>query len=60
MNACAVAVLLCRHIPAASPIAALFALSVGASRVALGLHYASDVAAGAALGGALALALAAG
>jgi undecaprenyl-diphosphatase len=54
MNAFAVAVLVVAHVPAAGLGAFVAALSVGASRVVLQLHYASDVAAGAALGSVLA------
>ena len=54
MNAFAVAVLVAAHVPAAGPGAFVVALSVGASRVVLQLHYPSDVAAGAVLGSVLA------
>jgi undecaprenyl-diphosphatase len=54
MNAFAVAVLVSARVPAAAPVALVVASSIGASRIALGLHYPSDVAAGALLGGALA------
>ncbi len=40
-------------LPALAPLVALVALLVAASRVILGVHYPSDVAAGAALGGLL-------
>ncbi len=54
MNAFAVAVLVSARVPVAAPAAMVIASSIGASRVVLGLHYASDVVAGAVLGSALA------
>jgi undecaprenyl-diphosphatase len=54
MNAFAVAVLISAHVPAAAPALLVIASSIGASRVVLGLHYPSDVVAGAVLGSALA------
>lgn len=50
LHAVAYAILLSWHYPRWSPLLATFALLVSASRVALGLHYPSDVLAGAALG----------
>ena len=50
MNAFAIATVLALRFPALSPGLLLLATSVGASRVVLGLHFASDVWAGAALG----------
>jgi undecaprenyl-diphosphatase len=50
MNAFAVAAVLGLGFPFAAPLLAILAASIGASRVVLGLHYPSDVAAGAALG----------
>jgi undecaprenyl-diphosphatase len=50
MNAFAVATALALRFPALSPGLFLLAASIGASRVVLGLHFASDVWAGAALG----------
>jgi undecaprenyl-diphosphatase len=54
MNAFAVAVLVAVHAPVAGPWAFVAAGSIGASRVVLQLHFASDVAAGATLGSVLA------
>jgi undecaprenyl-diphosphatase len=50
LHAVSFAILLSWHYPAWSPLLAAFALLVAASRVALGLHYPSDVLAGVALG----------
>ncbi|HEY7412261.1 MAG TPA: phosphatase PAP2 family protein [Vicinamibacteria bacterium] len=50
MNAFAVCTVLALQYPLGLPLLAFLAVSVGASRVALGLHYVSDVAAGAVLG----------
>jgi undecaprenyl-diphosphatase len=43
------------YYPALTLVLTVFSLLVAASRVVLGLHYPSDVVAGAALGGAIAL-----
>lgn len=50
MNAFAIAAALSVRFPAWSPALFLLAACIGASRVVLGLHFASDVGAGAALG----------
>ena len=50
MNAFAIATVLALRFPALSPALLLLAAGIGASRVVLGLHFASDVWAGAALG----------
>jgi undecaprenyl-diphosphatase len=50
MNAFAIATVLAMRFPALSPVLLPMAVCVGASRVVLGLHFASDVWAGAALG----------
>ena len=50
MNAFAIAAVLALRFPSLSPGLLLLAGSVGASRVVIGLHYASDVWAGAVLG----------
>ena len=44
------------YYPALSAALTVFSLLVAASRVVLGLHYPSDVVAGAAIGGSIALA----
>jgi len=51
MNAFAIATVLALRFPTLAPALLLLAASIGASRVVLGLHFASDVWAGAALGG---------
>jgi undecaprenyl-diphosphatase len=50
MNACAIATVLALSFPPLLPALAFLAASIGASRVVLGLHYPSDVGAGAMLG----------
>jgi undecaprenyl-diphosphatase len=50
MTACAVSSVLALQFPPAAPILGLLAASIGTSRVVLGLHYTSDVLAGAVLG----------
>ena len=50
MNAFAIATVLALRFPALSPGLLLLAASIGASRVVLGLHFASDAWAGAVLG----------
>jgi undecaprenyl-diphosphatase len=50
MNAFAIATVLALSFPPLLPALVFLAASIGASRVVLGLHYASDVGAGAALG----------
>lgn len=50
MNSFAVATVVALSYPAAAPAALLVAMSVGTSRVVLGLHFLSDVLAGALLG----------
>jgi undecaprenyl-diphosphatase len=50
MAACAAGAVLALHFPPWAPFCALLALSIGTSRVVLGLHYVSDVLAGALLG----------
>lgn len=47
-------VLLCLFFPAVAPIAFVWAALVGASRVTLGVHFPSDILAGATMGGILA------
>ncbi len=53
MNAFAVGTVLALSFPPAAPLVVFLAASIGASRVALGLHYVSDVVAGALLGAGL-------
>ena len=50
MNAFAIATALALFFPFLAPALALLAVAIGASRVVLGLHFPSDVWAGAALG----------
>jgi undecaprenyl-diphosphatase len=50
MAACAATSVLALQFPPLAPLLALLALAIGASRVVLGLHYVSDVVAGAVLG----------
>lgn len=50
MNAFAIATVLALSFPALAPALGLLAASIGVSRVVLGLHFPSDVWAGAALG----------
>jgi undecaprenyl-diphosphatase len=50
MAACAVGAVLALQFPTLAPVVGLLALGIGASRVVLGLHYVSDVVAGAVLG----------
>lgn len=50
MNALAIATVLALRFPVLAPGLGLLAGSIGASRVVLGLHFASDVGAGAVLG----------
>lgn len=50
LNAFAWAGVLCTLLPQGAPVWLLFASAVGASRVVLGFHFLSDVAAGAMLG----------
>lgn len=54
LHAVAFTIIAVTHFPALSPLLVPFAALVALSRVVLGLHYPSDVAAGAALGAALA------
>lgn len=53
LNAFAVSTVIALAFPSLAPMALLVAASVGASRVFLGLHYVTDVVAGAALGAAI-------
>jgi undecaprenyl-diphosphatase len=50
MTACAACTVLALHFSPLAPVCALLALAIGTSRVVLGLHYLSDVVAGAVLG----------
>ncbi|MCU0803561.1 MAG: phosphatase PAP2 family protein [Burkholderiales bacterium] len=54
LHAVAFAILFAAYYPVLAPVVAPFALLVAASRLILGLHYPSDVVAGAAIGAALA------
>jgi undecaprenyl-diphosphatase len=58
MSACAIATALGLHAPVWAPLLAFVAVSVGISRVVLGLHYVTDVLAGGVLGCILGLAAA--
>ncbi len=57
LHAVSLTVVACTHFPQLAPLLVPFALMVAASRPILGLHYPSDVLAGAALGAILALAV---
>jgi undecaprenyl-diphosphatase len=50
LHACSFATIAGTHVPELTPLLAPFALLVAASRVVLGLHYPTDVVAGAVLG----------
>lgn len=50
MNAWAVCTVLALHFPLSTPLLAVLAGSIAASRVVLGMHYVSDVVAGSVLG----------
>lgn len=56
LHAVAFSLVAAAYFPALAPLLAATTLAVAASRVVLGLHYPSDVLAGAVLGGAIALA----
>ena len=56
MNAFAVFTVLALQFPGAAPALALFAVSIAASRVVLGMHYVSDVIVGSAVGALLGVA----
>jgi undecaprenyl-diphosphatase len=55
LNAFAIGTVLALHYPALAPLVGLLSASIAVSRVVLGLHFVSDVLAGAALGLALGL-----
>lgn len=55
LHAVAFSLIATGYYPALTEVLTVFSLLVAASRVVLGLHYPSDVVAGAALGGAIAL-----
>jgi undecaprenyl-diphosphatase len=57
LHAVSLTVVACTHFPQLAPLLVPFALLVAASRPILGLHYPSDVLAGATLGTVLALAV---
>lgn len=55
LHAVAFSLIAAAYYPALTPVLTVFSLLVAASRVVLGLHYPSDVVAGAAIGGAIAI-----